>query len=378
MDVGASRGVLRMLDQVEDPRVNRTKRHSLTDMLFVTICAVLSGADGWTEVELFGETKLDWLRRFVPLANGVPSHDTFGRVFARLNPVELERCYLQWMSALAEATEGRLIAIDGKTIRRSFDKAGGKTAIHMVSAWCEANHLVLGQVATDEKSNEITAIPHLLGMLDVRGAVVTTDAMGCQKEIAAKIVEGEGHYLLQVKENHPTLHARIKETFDELTGRGIACVPCRHYEETNAGHGRIETRRIWTTDWTDWYQEREEWAGLKSFACVESVRRIGDHCSTERRYFISDLDGRDAKAMLGYARGHWGIENKVHWSLDVTFREDTLRNRLGHSAENLSRVRRLALNLLRRDKSCKVGAKGKRLRAAMETDYLLQVLCQGV
>jgi len=181
MDVGASRGVLRMLDQVEDPRVNRTKRHSLTDMLFVTICAVLSGADGWTEVELFGETKLDWLRRFVPLANGTPSHDTFGRVFARLDPVQLERCYLQWMSALAEATEGRLIAIDGKTIRRSFDKAGGKAAIHMVSAWCEANHLVLGQVATQEKSNEITAIPDLLGMLDVRRAVVTIDAMGCDR-----------------------------------------------------------------------------------------------------------------------------------------------------------------------------------------------------
>lgn len=378
MDVGASRGVLRMLDQVEDPRVNRTRRHSLTDMLFVTICAVLSGADGWTEVELFGETKLDWLRQFVPLANGIPSHDTFGRVFARLDPVQLEQCYLQWMSALAEATEGRLIAIDGKTIRRSFDKAGGKAAIHMVSAWCEANHLVLGQVATAEKSNEITAIPQLLEMLDVRRAVVTIDAMGCQKEIAAKIVEGKGHYLLQVKENHPTLHARVKETFDELTGRGIACVPCQHYEETCSGHGRIETRRIWTTDWTDWYQERHEWAGLKSFVCVESVRRIGDHCSTERRYFISDLDGRDAKAMLGYARGHWGIENKVHWSLDMTFREDTLRNRVGHSAENLSRIRRLALNLLRRDKSCKVGAKGKRLRAAMETDYLLQVLCQGV
>lgn len=378
MDVGASRGVLGMLEQVEDPRVNRTKRHSLTDMLFVTICAVLSGADGWTEVELFGETKLDWLRRFVPLTNGVPSHDTFGRVFARLKPVELEKCFLQWMSALAEATAGRLIAIDGKTIRRSFDKAGGKAAIHMVSAWCDANHLVLGQVATEEKSNEITAIPQLLEMLDIRNAVVTIDAMGCQKAIAEKIVEGKGHYVLQLKENQPTLHALVKETFDELTGRGIPCVPFRYHEDTDAGHGRVETRRIWTTDWTDWYQDRAEWAKLKSFVCVESTRHIGDHTSTERRYFISDLDGRDAKAMLGYVRGHWGIENQVHWSLDMTFREDTLRNRMGHSAENLSRIRRLALNLLRRDKSCKVGAKGKRLRAAMETDYLLQVLCQGV
>jgi predicted transposase YbfD/YdcC len=378
MDVGASRGVLRVLDQVEDPRVNRTKRHSLTDILFVTICAVLSGADSWTEVELFGRTKCEWLKRFISLPNGVPSHDTFGRVFARLNPVQLERCFLQWMSALAEAAAGRLIAIDGKTIRRSFDKAGGKAAIHMVSAWCEANHLVLGQVATEEKSNEITAIPQLLKMLDIRNAVVTTDAMGCQKAIAKEVVEGKGHYVLQVKDNQPTLHALIKETFDELTVRGIPGARSRYHEETDAGHGRIETRRVWTTDWTDWYPERAEWAGLRSFVCVESIRRIGDHHSTERRYFISDLDGRDAKAMLGYVRGHWGIENKVHWSLDVTFREDTLRNRVGHSAENLSRIRRLALNLLRRDKSCKVGAKGKRLRAAIETDYLLQILCQGV
>lgn len=378
MDVGASGGVLRVLGQVEDPRVNRTKRHSLTDILFVTICAVICGADGWTEVELFGKTKLDWLRRFVPLANGVPSHDTFGRVFSRLKPVELEQCFLRWMSALAEATAGRLIAIDGKTIRHSFDKAGGRAAIHMVSAWCQANHLILGQVATSEKSNEITAIPDLLDMLDIRDAVVTIDAMGCQKAIAEKIIEGKGHYVLQVKENQPTLHALVKETFDELTGRGIPCVPVQYHEETDAGHGRVETRRVWTTDWTDWYQDRSEWAHLKSFVCVESTRYVGEHTSKERRYFISDLDGRNAKAMLGYVRGHWGIENQVHWSLDITFREDSLRNRAGHSAENMSRIRRLALNLLRRDKSCKVGAKGKRLRAAMEPDYLLQVLCQGI
>lgn len=378
MEVGASGDVMRMFEQVKDPRMNRTKRHLLTDILFVTLCAVISGADGWTEVELFGNSKLDWLRRFVPLANGIPSHDTFGRVFAHLDPLQLEKCMLQWMSALAEATNGRLISIDGKTLRHSFDTANHKAAIHMVSAWCEANHLVLGQIATEEKSNEITAIPRLLEMVHIRNAVITIDAMGCQKEIAKKIVEAEGHYLLQVKENQPTLHARIKETFDELTGRGIPCVPCRTHEESNAGHGRIETRRIWTTDWTDWYQDRAEWAGLKSFVCVESIRRMGDHCSTERRYFISDLDGHHPKAMLGYARGHWGIENKLHWRLDMTFREDALRNRIGHSAENLSRIRRLALNLLSRDKTCKSGAKGKRLRAAIDTDYLLQVLCLGV
>jgi len=378
MDVGASRGVLRILGQVEDPRVNRTKLHSLTDILFVTLCGVLGGADSWTEIALFGKSKLEWLRRYLPLTNGIPSHDTFGRVFARLDPMQLEKCFLEWMSALAQATDGRLIAIDGKTIRRSFDQASGKAAIHMVSAWCEASRLVLGQVATEEKSNEITAIPRLLEMLDVRNAVITIDAMGCQKAIAKKIIEEKGHYVLQLKENQAGLHALVKETFDELTGRGIPCVPCVFHEETNAGHGRVETRRIWTTDWTDWYPNRREWAGLKSFVCVESIRQVGEKRSTERRYFISDLDGRDAKAMLGYVRGHWGIENKVHWCLDMTFREDTLRNRAGHSAENLSRIRRLALNLLRRDKTCTIGAKGKRLKAAMETDYLLQVICQGI
>jgi predicted transposase YbfD/YdcC len=378
MDVGASRGVLRILGQVEDPRMNRTKLHSLTDILFITLCAVLSGADSWTEIVLFGRSKLEWLRRYLPLPNGIPSHDTFGRVFARLDPMQLEKCFLAWMSALAQATEGRLIAIDGKTIRRSFDQASGKAAIHMVSAWCEANHLVLGQVATEQKSNEITAIPRLLELLDIRNAVITIDAMGCQKAIAKKIIEEKGHYVLQLKENQATLHALVKETFDELTDRGIPCVQYKYHEETDAGHGRIETRRIWTTDWTDWYADRREWAGLRSFVCVESIRQVGEKRSLERRYFISDLDGRDTKAMLRYVRGHWGIENKVHWCLDMTFREDTLRNRIGHSAQNLSRIRRLALNLLRREKSCLAGAKGKRLKAAMETDYLLQVICQGI
>jgi predicted transposase YbfD/YdcC len=248
MDVGASRGVLRLLGLVEDPRMNRTKLHSLTDILFVTLCGVLGGADSWTEIALFGRSKLEWLRRYLPLTNGIPSHDTFGRVFARLDPVQLENCFLQWMSALAQTTDGRLIAIDGKTIRRSFDQASGKAAIHMVSAWCEASRLVLGQVATEEKSNEITAIPRLLEMLDVRSAVVTIDAMGCQKAIAKKIIEEKGHYVLQLKENQASLHALVKETFDELTGRGIPCVRYKYHEETDAGHGRVETRRIWTTD----------------------------------------------------------------------------------------------------------------------------------
>ena len=378
MEVGAPRGLLRFFDEVEDPRMERTKLHALSDILFITICAVICGADSWTEVELFGQSKETWLQTLLELPNGIPSHDTFGRVFSRLRPDQLERCFVKWTAALAEASGGRLIAIDGKTLRRSFDKATGRAAIHMVSAWCETNHMVLGQLATDAKSNEITAIPRLLELLDIKDCVVTIDAMGCQKEIAEQIVRQEGHYVLAVKENQPTLHDVLNNTFDELTGPGIPGVPYDFHEDIDAGHGRIETRRIWTTGWTGWWSGRVDWAALHSFVCVESIRQVNGQTSTERRYYISDLNGTDAKAMLAYVRGHWGIENKLHWSLDVTFREDTLRNRVGHSAENFSKIRRLALSLLRQEKSCKVGAKGKRMKACMDTDYLLKVLCHGL
>lgn len=377
MDVEASRGLLRLFEEVEDPRVNRTKRHSLVDILFLTLCAVICGADGWTEVELFGKSKLEWLRQYVPLAHGVPSHDTLGRVFARLRPEQLECCFMRWMQSLAELTGGRLIAIDGKAIRRSFDRATGKAALHMVSAWCETNRLVLAQMATEDKSNEITAIPKLLELVDIRGCVVTIDAMGCQKKIAQTIVDQGGHYVLQVKGNQPDLHERLQSTFDELTAGQLA-VPYHKHEEVDGGHGRVETRRIWTTDWTDWYQARGEWAGLRSFVCVERVREADGHTSTERHYYISDLDGKDGRSMLANIRGHWGIENRLHWSLDVTFREDSQRQRVGHSAQNLSRIRRLALNLLRRNRNCSAGARGKRLKAALEPGYLLSVITQGV
>jgi predicted transposase YbfD/YdcC len=352
--------------------------HLLNDILFIALCAVICGADSWTEVEVFGWAKREWLSQFLALPNGIPSHDTFGRVFSKLDPETLERCFSKWMAALAEASAGRLVAIDGKTLRRSFDQATNRAAIHMVSAWCETNRLVLGQLATEEKSNEIKAIPQLLKMLDVRDAVVTIDAMGCQKAIAQEIIQQGGHYLLQVKDNQPGLHNLMKETFDELTGQGIEGVRYDFHEQTDAGHGRIETRRLWVTDWTDWYADRKEWANLNSFVCMESVRTVNDSTSCERHYYISDLAGQSAQTMLSYVRGHWGIENKLHWSLDMTFREDTLRNRIGHSAENFSRIRRLALNLLRREKTCKASLKSKRLQAGLREDYLIRVLGQGI
>jgi len=378
MDVGAPRGLLRFFDKLKDPRMERTKLHSLEDILFIALCAVICGADSWTEVEVFGWAKLEWLSQYLALPNVIPSHDTFGRVFSKLDPQALERCFAKWMAALAETSAGRLVAIDGKTLRRSFDRATNRAAIHMVSAWCETNRLVLGQLASEEKSNEIKAIPQLLKMLDIRDAVVTIDAMGCQKAIAEEIVQRGGHYLLQVKDNQPGLHDLVKGTFDELTGRGIAGVQCDFHEQTDAGHGRIETRRLWVTDWTNWYADRTEWANLNSFVCMESVRTVNGSTSYERHYYISDLASQNAQTMLRYVRGHWGVENKLHWSLDMTFREDTLRNRIGHSAENFSRIRRLSLNLLRRDKTCKASLKSKRLRAGLREDYLARVLCQGI
>lgn len=377
MDVGAPRGLLRYFGELQDPRMDRTKLHLLDDILVITICAVICGADTWTEIELFGKSKHHWLNSFLELPNGIPSHDTFGRVFSRLDPQQFECCFRKWIAALAESSGGKLIAVDGKTLRRSFDTAAEKAAIHMVSAWSETNQLVLGQLATEAKSNEITAIPQLLKLLDISDSIVTIDAMGCQKSIAKQIVKQNAHYVLQVKSNQPKLHDLLQETFDEITTRPIPGEKYGFYEHTDAGHGRVETRRIWTSEWLDWYQGRSAWAALRSFVCVERVRRVGHKTSTERHYYISDLPGQtgdDAKKLLGYVRGHWGIENKLHWRLDVSFREDERRNRIGHSAENFSRIRRLALNLLRRNKSCKLGVKAKRLKACLQEQYLLDLL----
>jgi predicted transposase YbfD/YdcC len=295
-------------------------------------------------------------------------------LFSRLNPKQLEESFQRLMAAWAKRSHGRLIAVDGKTLRRGVDKANHKAAIHMVSAWCETNRIVLGQLATDAKSNEITAIPELLGMLDIEDAVVTIDAMGCQKAIAKKIVDQKGDYVLQVKKNQETLHDLLVEMFDELTDRGIPGAQHAFHEDVDAGHGRIETRRIWTTDWTGWYADRKKWKGLRSFVCVESERTVGDHTSIERRYYISSLSAQNPEAMLGYVRGHWGIENTLHWSLDMSFREDESRTRVGHSAENMSRMRRLTLNLLKQDKNTKASINNKRFKACMENDYLLKIL----
>jgi predicted transposase YbfD/YdcC len=363
-----------------DPRVERTKRHALSDLLLIALCALLSGAEDFVAMHDWGRARHDWLRHHLGLAlpNGIPSHDTFGRVFARLDPEAFARCFLAWVEAVRQATDGQLVAIDGKTLRRSFDRAHQKAAIHMVSAWAAANHLVLGQVKVDDKSNEITAIPALLQMLDLHGCIVTIDAMGCQKEIARQIVEQGGEYLLALKENQGTLYEDVALFFQE-------CAPLPHVEgghgwhrEVDGGHGRVEIRCCTTVGEIDWLKERHPaWTKLASIAMVEAERRVGEKCGREVRYYISSLSGEGnaaAARTAGAVRGHWGIENCLHWVLDVSFREDECRVRRGHAPENLATMRHLALNLLRQEKSARLGVKNKRLRAGWDLTYLEKVL----
>lgn len=357
-----------------DPRTARGQRHALTDVLTIALCAVICGAEGWTEVQQFGEAKLKWFRTFLELPRGIPSHDTFGRIFAALNPLAFERCFMAWMRALAKHSGGRLIAIDGKTLRRSFAHAWKREAIHMVSAFVGANNMVFGQWATDAKSNEITAIPKLLELLDLKDATITIDAIGCQKDIARRIVEAGGDYVLAVKSNQPTLHRQVTALMDEGILEGFAGWSHDVCEQTDGDHGRIETRKVWCTSEVRWIKERSEWAGLRSLAVVESARTVGSQTTRERRYYISSLDGRSAAVLAQAIRGHWAIENGLHWSLDMAFREDDCRVRSGHAAENFSRLRRLALNLLKQERTNKVGIKAKRLRAGWDHDYLLKIL----
>ncbi len=378
MDVTAPRGLLRAFVHLKDPRVNRTKHHSLGDILAVAICAIICGADGWTQVAKFGRCKLQWFRTFLELPNGIPSHDTFGRVFAALAPAPFEECFMKWIADLATASAGRLIAIDGKTIRRSLDSANGKAAIHMVNAWCAANQMVLGQLATDAKSNEITAIPELLTLLGLQEAVVTIDAAGCQKKIAQQIVEQGGHYLLQLKGNQGSLHDETVMLFDQCLTEDCRGIRYSTARTVDKGHGRIEERRLWATSEAGWFAEKGTWRNLRSLIRVQAKRTVGGQTSTEYRYYITDLPADNASKLLAYIRGHWGIENTLHWSLDINFREDERRIRKGHGAENFARLSRIALNLLKAEKTNDGGIKTKRLCCGWDHDYLLRVLTGGI
>lgn len=357
---------------LKDKRMERCRKHSLHDILVIAICGFICGVDNWADMELFGEAKLAWFRTFLELPNGIPSHDTFGRVFSLLEPESFARCFTQWAQAVAEVTEGKVVAIDGKAVRRSFDKASRKACVHLVNAWVAENRCVLGQVACAEKSNEITAIPQLLEILSLKGCIVTLDAMGCQRGIVERIVEKGADYLIALKGNQETLLETVKETF---AGRE------EHWEGSYAetfeeGHGRVETRRCWVTSRVEKYARHEEWKGLGSFVLVESERTVKEKNETqvEQRYFISSLPADDAARMAAVVRTHWAVENDLHWSLDVAFREDESRVREGHAQQNMAMMRRLALSLLKQDTRTKAGIAGRRKKAGWDHDYLLALM----
>ncbi len=358
---------------LEDPRSDHTRLHKLIDIMTIAICGVICGADSWVDLEIFGKSKEEWLKGFLELPNGIPSHDTFGRVFSLLDAQQFQDCFLEWVQAVSEVTRGQVIAIDGKTVRRSHDKSSGKSAIHMVSAWASENRLVLGQTKVAEKSNEITAIPELLALLDVSGCIVTIDAMGCQKEIARLIIEDSGDYVLALKENQGQLYREVKELFED---EELVAKLGDFHETVNKGHGRLEHRRCWSIadqECVSYLNPRGEWPRLQSVAKVTGERRIGEKVSIESRYFISSLPGH-AKELLWAVRDHRGIENSLHWVLDIAFREDESRVRKGHGPENLATMRHMALNLIRRETSSKGGVKARRLKAGWDEAYLLKVL----
>jgi predicted transposase YbfD/YdcC len=363
---------------LQDPRVERTKLHQLLDIVTIAICAAICGADDWTEIELFGESKLEFFKSFLPLPNGIPSHDTFNRVFARLNPEQFRECFLEWVQDLicasAEQLEG-VVAIDGKTLCGSRDRASGAGPIQMVSAWAQANEMVLGQVKVDDKSNEITAIPALLKLLDLSECIVTIDAMGCQTQIAQHISDAGADYVLALKGNHLSMHQDVITTFNEGLATHFKDISHQTLETVEKGHGRIETRRYYLVDdplYMRYLESSEKWPNLKSIGMVQSERKIGEEVSTERRYFLCSVSL--VKDFAQAARGHWSIENGLHWVLDVAFREDHNRTRTDHSAENFAVLRHIALNLLKAERTLKVGIKAKRLKCGWSHDYLLKVL----
>lgn len=362
------------LSIIRDPRVEGRCEHKLLDILMIAVCSYICGADGWEDIEEFGKAKQEWFSGFLDLENGIPSRYTFRRVFILLDSDELKEHFLEWIRSAIKINKGQLVNIDGKTLRGSKQSSDGKGALNIVSAWASEQSVVLGEVKTDEKSNEITAIPELLKILDLEGAIVTIDAMGCQTEIVKEIVDRQADYVISLKGNQGTLYEDVKEYLDWAERINFDEIEYDYYETLEKGHGRIEHRRCWVTNQIEWLEGKEDWKQLQTIAMVECEREvIGGEKTVQRRYFISSLEPL-AKQLLRSARGHWAIENELHWCLDIGFREDECRTRTGNAGENLAIIRHIALNLLKQEKTNKQGIKSKRLKAGWDEDYLLKVL----
>ena len=364
--------LLEHLSVIGDPRIERNKKHDLSEMLFVAVCAAISGAEGWSDIVEFAEAKEEWLRRFVRLDNGIPVDDTFARVLSRIARSALQECLVKWTQSLCDGSAGEVIAIDGKTVRRSHDRRGGRGPLHLVRAWATEAGLALAQVATEVKWNEIVAIPVLLRYLELEGAIITIDAMGCQREIAAQVVEQGGDYVLAVKGNQASLHEAIVDFFGAARSHNFREVAHTYYTQTDSGHGRVEVRRCWASAHLDGLPHRDPWAGLQSIAMIEGERHVDGKVSVERRYFITSLVAA-AEPIARAVSAHWQVENGCHWLLDMTFREDDSRIRRGHGAENFSTLRHFALNLLKQHEP-KLSVRKKQIRAGFSAHFREELL----
>ena len=365
-----------------DPRVDRTKDHALIDIVVIAVCTLLCGGEGFNDMEDFGQAKEEWFRTFLKLANGIPSHDTFTRVFAALDPKGFLECFLRWTQSLRQAVDREIVAVDGKALRRAMNQK--ENLKYVVSAWADSNNLVLGQLKVTDKSNEITAVPELLRVLELSGCIVTLDAMGCQKKIAKEIIEADADYVLALKGNQETVHEEVKSFLDatiaetqasRAPGAKLSRAAARlaQVKKVEKDHGRFEIRNYYQSDQLSWFADLKKWEGLKTVGVVESTRQVNGEQSVERRYYLSSL-ALDVELFARAVRSHWGVENKVHWVMDVCFNEDQSRARAGYAAENLATLRRLALNMLKREKTKKRGIKGKQLNASWDHAYLLKLL----
>lgn len=360
--------------EMEDPRVEWSIQHKLIDIITIAICAVICGADTWVDIEIYGDSKYEWLKQFLELPNGIPSHDTFSRVFSRLDPKAFQNCFLNWVKSISKIVAKEVVAIDGKTLRHSYNNGGEKKAIHMVSAWATEQRLVLGQVKVDEKSNEITAIPELLKVLSLRGCIVTIDAMGCQKEIVKLIAGQEADYVITLKKNQGSLYKRVEALFSEALRSKYQGFTHSTNRLSESNHDREETRYcVMLSNIQHQIDPEGEWQNLQSIGRADVMRTVKGKTKIETRYFISSLPN-DAKLLADSVRQHWGIENSLHWVLDVAFREDDSRIRKDNAPQNFAVLRHMAHSLLQQNKSVKTGIKNKRLKAGWDNEYLAKVL----